>query len=213
MRSLSVPAPPLASGVNSTTQWLTYISPILKVCHVCRVVMWVWTTMYIAVVFCTHIKSPTTLLHLQREPLWYCTVSEAPTRKCSFIAVMAGTGPSNSPLFLSQLMMDPYYCGMLYYVRVKPVCVCVCVFVYVMCLQLWVWGEVFMIGVATPQVICHTYITKYGSILYNRDGWGLDPLCLYIGKLQFVLSLLLTPQNDSWGQYVCAPNIWLELDH
>ena len=24
---------------------------------------------------------------------------------------------------------------------------------------------------------------------------------------------LLTPQDDSQGQYVCAPKIWLELDH
>ena len=29
------------------------------------------------------------------------------------------------------------------------------------------------------------YITKYGSTLYNRDGRGLCPLCLYIRKLHF----------------------------
>ena len=35
------------------------------------------------------------------------------------------------------------------------------------------------------------------------------PICTFT----FSDNPLLTPQDDSQGQYVCAPKIWLELDH
>ena len=35
------------------------------------------------------------------------------------------------------------------------------------------------------------------------------PICTFT----FSDNPLLTPQDDSQGQYVCTPKIWLELDH
>ena len=60
-------------------------------------------------------------------------------------------------------------------------------FVYVMCLQLWVWGEIFIIGVATPQVMCHidTYMlypcpkVDSGDLALLIDGCTYLPLCCF----------------------------------
>ena len=148
--------------------------------------MWVWTTMYIAVVefylvSCTHIKSiPTTMLHLQREPLWYCTVSDAQTRKCTFIAVMAGTGPSNSPLSLSLSLwwtLTTVECYGMYVL----VCVCLCMW----CVYSYGYGVK-----SSWLVWLHLkwyYAMSQSTVVLCR--WGLGPLCLYIWKFQFALSL------------------------
>ena len=45
--------------------------------------------------------------------------------------------------------------------------------------------------------------------------WPIMPVHTKILICTFTFSdnPLLTPQDDSQGQYVCVPKIWLELDH